>query len=77
MRLSIIIASSAVLLSFAYQWYVKGTAPDGKTVFSWSFIGIVLSVLAQTNLAEIVDMFAYIITMIVVLNDGYDFASSL
>ena len=77
MRLSIIIASMAVGLSFAYRYFVRGTPPTGKTVFSWAFILVVLSVIGATELSTVADTFAYIATMIIVLNDGYDFASAL
>jgi hypothetical protein len=77
MRLSIIIASAMVGLSFGYKYFVQSTTPTAKSVFSWSFILIMLSILGNTALANIADMIAYIIILIIVLNDGYEFVSHL
>jgi len=77
MRMSIIIATCCVGLSFAYRYFVRTEIPKPKTVFSWTFILIMLAILSQTVLTTLADTIAYIIILIIVLNDGYDFASSL
>jgi len=77
MRMSVLIATSMVLLSFAYRWFARGVSLTPKNVFSWGFILVTLSILGNTELGETVDLFSYLIITIIVLNDGYDFVSNI
>ncbi len=77
MRLPIIIAAGLVLFSFGYKYYAKDKVPEVKDVFSWSFIIILLAVLGNTSIASFIDIFSYIVILIIVLNDGYDFVQGI
>lgn len=78
MRLPLILAIFLVLLSFGYKAYYKDTPPTTKTVFSWAFILTLLAVLENIPSTEsTANLFLYIIITIIVLNDGYDIATSL
>lgn len=77
MRLPIIIATFLVVLSLSYRYFYKNDKPTAKSVFSWSFILILLTILGNTQLSTIADLFTYIIILIIVLNDGYDIARSI
>lgn len=72
MRYPVIIATSLVIVSLGYKYFFKSEIPSGKSVFSWSFILIILSILGGTPLANIADLFSYVIITIVLLNDGYE-----
>ncbi len=72
MRLPIIIASGLVAASLAYRYYARNEVPTVKTIFSWSFVLIILSVLEATAFANLANIFIYIIIAVIVLNDGYD-----
>ena len=77
MAYPLILATLFVGFDIAYRYYAKGTPPDSKTMLSWGTILIILSILEKTDASEIADMFCYLLILIISLNDGYEFASSI
>ena len=71
MRLPFIIASFLVGASLLYK-YSTGKDVSAKSVFSWSFILLILGIIGQTSFFTLADIFSYIIITIIVLNDGYE-----
>ena len=72
MRLPIIVAGALVGISLAYRYFVRNEAPTVKSIFSWSFILITLSIIGNTPIAQMADLFSYVVILIILLNDGYD-----
>lgn len=77
MRASVLIASTFVGISIAYRYFYKGTPLSPKITVSWGFVLILLSMVGTTQFDQFSDMIAYLIVLIIVLNDGYDLASTL
>lgn len=76
MRYPIIIALSLVIASTAYR-AVKGEPITERSVFSWSLIFVMLSLVGTSKLGGFSDMFAWLIVTIIVLNDGYQLLNDL
>ncbi len=77
MRASVLIASAMVGISIAYRYFYKSTPPTPKTVVSWGIVLVMLSIIGNTQFAQFSDMIAYMIVLIIVLNDGYDLTKSV
>lgn len=71
MRLPLLIATFMVGASIAYKVATQKEVTS-KSVFSWSFILIILALVSNTAFKTFADMFCYLIITIVALNDGYD-----
>jgi hypothetical protein len=77
MRASVLLAAAFVGVSIAYKTFYKKQSPTPKTIVSWGVVLVTLSIVGNTQFAQFSDMIAYLIVLIIVLNDGYDLATTL
>lgn len=77
MNTPILLASGSVAVSIAYRWLVSGSAPNDKTIIAWGITLLTLAILAKTSLEPLANLFAYLITLIIALNDIYGLLSAL
>lgn len=72
--LPVIGAGALVGLSIGYRWLMRDHKPCAKTIGAWFVVFAVLTLFAHTDIAQ---AFAWIIIIIVVLNDGYEIAEGI